>query len=149
MALPHARHGLREARRLQRLDQIVEGVGLERLDGEFVVRSHEDHERHSVDHVRADHAEAVQVRHLHVQEDEVGTQELERVQGFAARATFPDHDDIGVLAEHLPDAAPGQRLIVDDQHPEVRHREVPSLAVPCDRGAGPWRPHRPSCRARG
>jgi hypothetical protein len=115
---PHARDRLGEPLGAHRLQQIVDGVDLERAHRELVVRGAEDHRRGAADQV--DDLEAVELRHLHVEEHEIGRQLGDRLHRLEAVGALGDDFDAGhvrqVLAQHLA----RERLVVDDDRPQPR-----------------------------
>ena len=90
---------LLEARLVERLEQEVQRVDLERADGMFVVRGHEDDGRHVVAVEVLDDIEAVHAGHLHVEEHEVGLLALDRLDGARAVGALADDFDVGLLGE--------------------------------------------------
>lgn len=82
----------------------------------FVVRRHEDRERHGVAHF-GDDAEAVEIGDLQVEEDQVGTQLANGVHRVQARVGRADHLDVGLGLQQL-----------DDQSANPRHA-TPSTAA--------------------
>ena len=69
---PHALDAAAEARFVHGLQKIVDGAGIERAHGVFLVRCREDHDRHRVGADGLDDVEAVELGHLHVEEDDIG-----------------------------------------------------------------------------
>ena len=70
--LLRAGEGLAEALAVERLEQVVDRVHVERAQRVAVVGGDEDDERHLVGADRVDHVEAVGAGHLHVEEHQVG-----------------------------------------------------------------------------
>ena len=70
----------RESRLVHRLHQVVQRVRLERAHRELIVRRHEDDVRHPRRASRPYDLEPVELRHLHVQKDEIRGERLERRQ---------------------------------------------------------------------
>ena len=108
---------LLEALAPERLEDVVDGAHVERTQSVMVVRGHE-HDRG--DPVRADaleDAEAVEIRHLDVEEHEVGPELLDRDDGLATVAALPDDLDAGFVREEGAQALAGEGLVVDDEGP--------------------------------
>ena len=106
---------LLEARLVERLEEEVERVNLERADRVRVVRGHEDDGRHVVAVEVLDDVEAVHARHLDVEEDEVGLLALDHLDGARAVGAGADDFDVGLLGEQGGDAVTRQLLVVDDE----------------------------------
>jgi hypothetical protein len=69
----------------------------------------------------AHHVEAVALRHLHVEEDEVGTMLLHGFHGLVAVAAFGDQLDLGILGEEALQAGARSGFIVHDDGADVFH----------------------------
>ena len=108
-------HGQAEPNRVDRLEQVVDRVDLERLDGMLIIRGDEDdvRRRARVEHPARD-LEAGQPRHLHVEEHEVGLQAVDGRQRFHAVARLSDDLDPAQLSEQKSQLIPGQLLVVDE-----------------------------------
>ncbi len=112
-----ARQAVAEALRVERLEKVVEGVHGERLEGVLLVGSDEDDRRQVVGAKRFEHAEAVELGDLDVEEDEVGTERGDPLHGLEPVAALRDHLDLVVLGEQGTDPSPRQRLVVNDDDP--------------------------------
>ncbi len=77
-----------------------------------VVRGREDHRHRAAQQL--EHLEAVELRHLHVEEHQVGGQLRDRLHRVEPIAAFGDDRDAGVSAEILAHHRARQRLVVDD-----------------------------------
>ena len=62
----------------------VDGMDFEGGDGVLVVGRHEHHRRHPLDSHRANHVEAVHLRHLDVEERQRDVVDQQQLEGFAA-----------------------------------------------------------------
>ena len=71
---------------------------------------------------RLDDAEAVELRHLHVEEDQVGLRRVDRRHRLAAGGAHAHHLDVGFERQQADQAVPGHRLVVDDQRANRRVR---------------------------
>ncbi len=114
--------GAFDAGAVKRLQKIVHSVDLKGADGVSVVGGGEDDlgKRRSIVDKPFEHPEAVQARHLHIKEDDVGSMGLNQVDGFnAVRPKTHDLDVCGSLDQVLELLA-GERLVVDDEDAE-RH----------------------------
>ena len=107
-----------EPRLVDRLQQVVDRVDLERLDRVLIVGGDEDDVRRRlrVDHAPR-HLETGQPRHLDVEEHDVGLQSLDRAQRLDAVAGLPDHLDAADLAEQIAQLVPRELLVVDQDAP--------------------------------
>ena len=90
--------------------------GVERADGELVVRGEEHHRGHPLGRPPADDFEAVDLRHLDVEEDHVRPERVEGVEHLAPVAAFTDDGEFREGGEQLPHATAGGRLVVGDEH---------------------------------
>jgi hypothetical protein len=115
-ALAHPRQSLGAALAGGRLQQIVDRVHFEGLDGIAIVRGHEDHRRHVLGADGTQHTEAVQLGHLHVQEHQVGPPFADQAHGLGAIARFGHGSDRGLLLQQELHAFACQRFVVDDQY---------------------------------
>ena len=95
-------------------------LGLERANRELVVGREEHDRRHALRRPPPDHLEAVDLRHLDVEEDHVGLQRVERREHLAAVAAFADDGEVGKRGEQLPHAAARRRLVVGDEDGDER-----------------------------
>ena len=131
-----------EPRRIDRLQQIVDRVDLERLDRVLIEGRDEDDVRRraaAVEHP-ARHLEAGQPRHLHVEKHDIGLQPLDRRQRLDAVAGLADDLDAADLPEQVAQLVARQLLVVDEHgaqvHASRRHplgqRQLGNL----DAGAG-------------
>jgi hypothetical protein len=104
-----------EAAFVERLEQVIQGVHLERLQRVAVVGGDEDDRgRHRVAQGLQD-AEAVQAGHLHVQEHQVGAQLPQGAEGLLAVAAFAEDGDVRVGFEQPAQPLPRQRFVVHDE----------------------------------
>jgi hypothetical protein len=69
---------------------------------------------------RAQHVEAVEPRHLHVEEHRVGAQLIERGDRGDAIAALGGDLEVGVQTDEVADSLAREWLVVDDHHAE-RH----------------------------
>jgi hypothetical protein len=105
----------REALLVHRLQQVVEGVRLEGVDRESVERRHEHDHRHALLRHLLDDLDAGEARHLDVEEHQVGSESGDGRQRLAAVGALPDDLDVVRVLEAQFEAAPRQRLVVDDE----------------------------------
>ena len=101
--------------RIDWLEQIVQRVGAKGTDSMFVVRRHEHHGRHRFRPDRLDDAEAVELRHLNVEKDDVGFVAMDRVDGVDTRGTLCGDLDLGMLGQQPHELPAAERLVIDDQ----------------------------------
>ena len=103
-----------EARLIERLEQEVERVDLERANRVSVVRRDEDDRRQARRIEILDDLEAVHARHLHVEEDEVGLRALDRLDGARSVGADGDDLDVGLHLEERLDAVASKLFVVHD-----------------------------------
>ena len=124
-----------EAVALEGLQQVIERPRLEGADRVLVVGGDEHDHRQALGGERLDHAEAVQQRHLHVEEYQVRPLLSDRVDRLAPVAAFADDLDVLLSAQGESDAAAGDRLVVNDQGANLVQRRTLHPHVPrCDTG---------------
>ena len=90
---PDFPHGLFQARPRDGLQEIVNGVDLESMNGILIVCSDKDEKRHGKFFLEQllDHTEAIEPRHLHIQENQLWSKVADQVHGL--QAIFPlTHD---------------------------------------------------------
>ena len=107
--------------RVDRLQQVVDRVDLERLDRVLIERGDEDDVRRRalVEHPPR-HLEAGQPRHLHVEKHHVGLQPVDRRQRLDAVASLSDDLDAADLSEQVAQLVARQLLVVHDHSFRVR-----------------------------
>jgi len=113
-----ATHRLLEAFLAHGLHEVVHRLHVERVERELLVRGEEDGERKrcaSPLGARAEHGEPVALRHLDVEEDEIGGERLQRSDRRRTIATFSHDLHVGVHRQQLAHATARQRLVVDEQ----------------------------------
>ena len=71
-----------------------------------------------------EHLEAVQLRHLHVEEEDVGRELRDRLHRLEAVRALADDHDLGIALQLLPQRAARELLVVDD---EGRHAHSGSV----------------------
>ena len=104
-----------EALAIEGLEDVVEGAHLEGLEGVLIVGGHEDDERHALAPDRFDDLEAVHVRHLDIEEDELRRVIQDRRHGFLAVTTLAHHLDVGLARQQGRQPLARERLVVHDQ----------------------------------
>src|SRR5690606_36826874 len=104
-----------EALRLEGLQQVVQRVRLEGLQGELVVGGDEDGHRHPLDAYPFEHAEAVEPRHLDIEEDQVRLHFADRFDRLDPVLALPRELHVVLPGEQVADARACQRFIVDDE----------------------------------
>src|SRR5262249_55309005 len=106
---------LLEALVVERLHQVVERRDVERVDGEAIERGDEDRRGHRLGADGAHDVDPGAAGHLHVEEDEIGRERADRVDGGVAAVGGADDLDAALVCEQVGDALPRERLIVDDE----------------------------------
>jgi hypothetical protein len=118
-----------EALVVEGLQQVVQRLRLEGAQGELVVGGDEDHYGHTAGADRPEHVEAVDLRHLDVQEEQVRRRLLDHPDRFPAVRALGDDLHVPGLREQAADAPARQRLVVHD-HGADRHADLSSTAAP-------------------
>ena len=130
-ARPGSCQRLGQALRAERLQQVVDRVHLKGLDRVLVVGGDEDHRCLAADQL--ENVEAIEFRHLDVEEEQIGLLFGDGLHRLEAVAALGNHLDIGMLPEQLSQQRPRQLLIVHDDHPQRhfrrRHQAVASLTT--------------------
>src|SRR5262249_16712610 len=127
-AAPGAEQGYTKALLGKRFEQIIQGLGVKRLQGVLIIGGDEDSQRHVLDADGANHLEAVHLRHLNIEEHEVGMAGEDGLDRLVAVATFSSHLKFWKWFQELSYAAASQRFIIRDEH-FVLHSIL--LAVQC------------------
>ena len=83
-----------------------------------VGRRDEDDGWHAVGTDGAHYAETIELRHLDVEQHDIGCVTSDRGHGVPPVAALADHLDIRLIGQQLAQAPPSERLIVDDQQPK-------------------------------
>ena len=111
--------------RRNRLEEIVQGVNVKGPQRVFVERR-DEHDRGKPGYPYClEYFEAIQIRHLYVEKDEVRSLGEDAAHRLSSSATLGDDFYIGgALAEQRDDPLSGQRFIV---HDEDAHRQDRSL----------------------
>ena len=121
---PSAGESLLESRFIERLQQEIQCVDLECLEGMIVMRGDED-DRRCLAAVRCrgrrvaalerlDDIEAVHVRHLDVEEDEIGILVVDGAERFGSVGALGDDFDVVVLGEQSAHALARELFVVND-----------------------------------
>ena len=113
-------HRQLEPRLVDRLQQVVDRVDLERLDGVLIVRRDEDDVRPvlRVEHPPR-HLEPGQPGHLHVEKHDVGLQAIDGRERLDPVARLPDHLDAPHLPEEVAQFVPRQLFVVHQHGAQV------------------------------
>lgn len=107
--------GLGDALFVERLQDVIDGVHFEGLDGILIEGGGEDNfgQRDFAVEEFFDDSEAVEAGHLHVEEHEVGIVLANEVHGFEAVLSLGNDVHVGVI-EKVGEFVAGQLLVVDD-----------------------------------
>ena len=107
-----------------RLQEVVDGVDLEGAQRVAVERRDEDDGRRRSAFQHAQDAEAVEAGHLDVQEQEIRTQVIDRLDCLESVLALRDDLDLVFPGQLLPDPLARQRLVVHENraygHDETR-----------------------------
>jgi hypothetical protein len=99
---------------IERLEQVVERVHLKGAHRVMIIGRHEDDVRHPFGNERADHGEAVQLRHLHIEKDQIAGSVAERGDRLDAVLTLADDLKLGMGLQHLAHHPARERFVVND-----------------------------------
>src|SRR5687768_10303015 len=97
-----------------RLEEIVEGVDVECLQRILSVCSDENERRKIFAMQPLDHFEAVFLRHLYIEKDEIRFLSRDRFDGFDSVLTLADERDVVLVAQKSLDAIACEGFVVDD-----------------------------------
>ena len=114
-----------EPRLLERLEQVVEGLDVERLERVALVRGDEDDGRPGLDRQGGRDVEAAGLGHLDVEEHHLGPHPVDRRDRLRALGALADELHVGVLGQEAAEPGARQRLVVHDEgaNPGVAHDE--------------------------
>jgi hypothetical protein len=109
--------------------QVVHRVHHERAQGVLVVRGAEDHDRRPrLTGDQLQHLEAIELRHLHVEEHQVGPLLGDRLHRLEAVRGLPDHLDALVGAEVLAQQRARRGFVVHEQDAQALSHAAPPRA---------------------
>ena len=100
----------------ERLQQVVDGVHLEGAQRVLIVGGDEDHGDVAADQL--EHLEAVELRHLHVEQQQIGLQLGHRLDRLEAVGALGDDLDAGIAARYSRSTAARQLFVVDNRDPQ-------------------------------
>ena len=101
----------------------------EGAQGELVVGRHENDGGHCPAVELFQHTEAVQLRHLHVKENQVGFVSADGGGRVAPVGTLAEDLDVRLLAQQLANPFPRQRFVVHNQRSDFRRHHTSAEAV--------------------
>ena len=102
---------------------------LEGAQGELIVGRHENDGGHGPSVELFQHIEAVQLRHLHVQENQVGFVSADGGERVAPVGALAKDFDVRLLVQQLSDPFPRQRFVVHNQRSDFRRHHTSAEAV--------------------
>jgi hypothetical protein len=111
---PEPLHRLPEPLRRHRLQEVVDGVLLERADRERVVRRDEHDEREVLGIEHREQLEPVHDGHVHVEEQHVRRVAPDRLQSLERVGRLAHHEHVAARLEERAELLPGVRLVVDE-----------------------------------
>ena|SRR5256885_8970927 len=100
--LPRLTQCREEACAIVRLQEKIDRVYIECVDGVLIERGDKNHFRHSFRSYDIEHTEPVKLGHLHVQENDVRFLFLNEAHGFQSAFAFTDKFKIGLLTHQPP-----------------------------------------------
>jgi hypothetical protein len=89
-------------------------VSVEGAHGVLIVRGDEDHHGCLRGFDQFQHLEAVQLGHLHVEEEQVGAGFRDGLDRFEPVGAFGGDDDVRVRGQQLAQIPTGQFLVIDE-----------------------------------
>ena len=107
------------------LEEIVDALASKASSGVLVVRGDENGDGHLVGADGFDDTKAIHLRHLDVEEDEVGVGAADGFNGGFAIAALTDDIDVRLVLEQTQERLAGKGLIIDDEGTK-RHEAAPT-----------------------
>ena len=111
-AFLRARKSCFEAVRAEGLEEVVDGVDFKGADRVVVMRGDEDDGGAGADQFQ--NFEAIELRHLDIEKNEIGFQFGDGFHGFEAIRTFGGDFDFGMCGDEFAQHLPGEFLVIDD-----------------------------------
>src|SRR5689334_16469040 len=99
---------------IKRLEQVIEGADLKRLERVLVISGHKDNHRQRLSGEMLQRLKAVHLRHLHIEENQIGRQRANARYCLRAITAFFDEFDVRVAFEQDAEVTPRQRLIINN-----------------------------------
>lgn len=123
------RHHLVEAILIDRLQRVIQSVGIERAQGVLAVGGgkHYHGQRARLQLVRE--SETVDIRHLNVEEYQLGLQGFDGLPGLGRVAAFAHDGNVRVRRQCLAQREARQHLVIDQQRPNRRGLHYAHCAV--------------------
>ena len=134
-ARPRALDGGRETIALDRFQQVIDRVQLERLDGKVVMRGDERDRRRRAGLEEPRHIEAAGFGHVQIEEGEIGPPRLDQVDRLLAVAGLADDLDVRKRLEQV-DQEPARRPLIVSEDDSKRSRPVVHPDRPAHRSLG-------------
>src|SRR5262249_30450726 len=128
-----ARHRARQALGLDGLDQVVERIDLEGAQRVLVIGRREDNKGHGIE--GGEQVESRLAWHLHVEEQKLWLEVLERSAGLEGVRGLSDHLDLGMPAQETAELVASKALVVHDQR---LHGVRGPVAGPAAAGGATW-----------
>ena|SRR6185369_6920666 len=107
-------NGLVKAVIFEGLEEIIERVNFKGAHGMRIIRGDEYDQRPAFHGEFREDTKAIEPGHLYIQENEIGSETLDRGHGLASVRTFADDFDIRFVAQQLRDQVARGRLVIDD-----------------------------------
>ena len=108
------------------LEEVVDGVGVEGADRVVIVGGDEDGDGHLFDSNGFEDLETVHLRHLNIEEDEVGIELLNGVHGGFAVAALADDADVAIALEQAQQSRTREGFVIHDQRAQG-HKDVSAV----------------------
>src|SRR5437016_811333 len=124
--LASALDGFRNARLIERLQNIIDGIHVKSLDGVVIEcrRKHDMRNLHFAFDEFLQDTKAVQTGHLDVEEYEVGGMLLDEIDGVDPVAALADDVDFGKTLEQVGQFFAGGLFVVDDNGVDLHGQDV-------------------------
>src|SRR5215471_16860183 len=105
----------------ERLQEVIERIDLERLDGELIVGGDKDHARRFLGAEGAKHFEAIHLGHLNIEKDQAWGLGADGGDGRQAIRALADNFDFRVGGQQANQPATAYPFVVDDEYRQPRH----------------------------
>src|SRR5258706_7174693 len=106
-----------EAFAIEGFEEIVQGVDFKGAHRVLIIGSDENDAWQGLIPESLEHIEPAELRHLHIQENQIGSQRSDRANGFTSIAALAHNLGLRIVFEHFADHSASSRLVVDDQNP--------------------------------
>src|SRR6267143_3510713 len=116
-------NSLGESWRRHRFQEIIEGAGLERVNRVLIEGRDKNNDRQRTRHETFHDSEAIDPRHLDIEQEQVGTELLHGLKSGCPIRALAYGLNPALLAQHAPEPAPGEWFVVNDECANFYHQE--------------------------